>query len=105
MPRILRSPGSKSFRLEKVSVPNADVARCERRPGAWAVSRVYGDVTPVHSHENPVLWGRHHPLEIDNLPTRSRGALMSVCSDDDTLNGLVTFPSEAQLTGSHPVSA
>jgi hypothetical protein len=27
MPRILRSPGSKSFRLEKVSVPNADGAR------------------------------------------------------------------------------
>src|ERR1700682_5230918 len=31
MPRILRSPGSKSFRLENVSVPNADGARCERR--------------------------------------------------------------------------
>jgi hypothetical protein len=30
MPRILRSPGSKSFRLENVSVPNADDARCER---------------------------------------------------------------------------
>src|SRR6266702_5126745 len=30
MPRILRSPGSKSFRLENVSVPNADGARCER---------------------------------------------------------------------------
>ena len=27
MPRILRSPGSKSFTLEKVSVPNADGAR------------------------------------------------------------------------------
>lgn len=31
MPRILRSPGSKSFRLENVSVPNADGARCGRR--------------------------------------------------------------------------
>jgi hypothetical protein len=31
MPRILRSPGSKSFRLENVSVPNEDGARCERR--------------------------------------------------------------------------
>jgi hypothetical protein len=31
MPRILRSPGSKSFRLENVSVSNADGARCERR--------------------------------------------------------------------------
>jgi hypothetical protein len=32
MPRIiLRSPRSKSFRLENVSVPNADGARCERR--------------------------------------------------------------------------
>jgi hypothetical protein len=62
----------------------------------------YGDVTPVHSHAT--LYWSHYPLEIDNLPTRSRGALMSVCSDDDTLNGLVTFPSEAQ-TGSHPVQA
>jgi hypothetical protein len=31
MPRILRSPGSKSFKLENVSVPNADGPRCERR--------------------------------------------------------------------------
>ncbi len=31
MPRILRSPRSKSFRLENVSVPNADGARCGRR--------------------------------------------------------------------------
>ena len=31
MPRILRSPGSKSFRLENVPVPNADGGRCERR--------------------------------------------------------------------------
>jgi hypothetical protein len=31
MPRILRSPGSRSFRLENVSVPIADGARCERR--------------------------------------------------------------------------
>ena len=30
MPRILRSPVSKSFRLENVSVPNADKASCER---------------------------------------------------------------------------
>ena len=30
MPRILRSPESKSFSLENVSVPNADGARCER---------------------------------------------------------------------------
>jgi hypothetical protein len=31
MPRILRSPGGKPFKLENVSVPNADGARCERR--------------------------------------------------------------------------
>jgi hypothetical protein len=30
MPRILRSPGNKSFRQENVSVPHADGARCER---------------------------------------------------------------------------
>ena len=48
-----------------------------QRMGSPGPCRVYGDVTPVHSHETPVLLGSHHPLEIDNLPTRSCGTLTS----------------------------
>jgi hypothetical protein len=55
MPRILRSPGSKLFSLENVSVPNADGARCERRrhlrlpkaksvPGQQATSQACPDM-------------------------------------------------------------
>jgi hypothetical protein len=55
MPRVLRSPRSKSFRLENVSVPNADVARCERRrhpwrpetKSAWGQSRRFDRVQPT----------------------------------------------------------
>src|SRR4051812_46322841 len=42
MPRILRSPASKSFRLENVSVPNADNASCERRRITAALKRMAG---------------------------------------------------------------
>lgn len=38
MPRILRSPGSKSFRLENVSVPNADGARVSGKVSKMTVS-------------------------------------------------------------------
>ena len=63
MPRILRSPGSKSFRLENVSVPNADGARCDagirgglRRSPLRVRSRV-----PTVSQSLPIyLTGRFH---------------------------------------------
>ena len=77
MPRILRSPGRKSFRVEKVSVPNADGARsaapASRRPktksalGSNCVILVVGQLT------SGLTLGNGHRQEwvchVSNVPT------------------------------------
>src|SRR6266436_557443 len=79
MPRILRSPGSKSFRLENVSVPNGDGGRCERRqhPRRPKAKSTLGSLAPFsawasHFWFTPINGPRQIARHVSKVPTSDK---------------------------------